>query len=238
MPSCSKFRELVLELTGFDIRNIPASMRNMTPKMFSLAYRKYVMPMMKGAHNMRKKNRVKPMFRGMMPMMPAMPPMPVLPPMPPMPFMNGQGWFGTKKKDDASAQLDDFKSNVKTYREKNIDMQKSTVEASKDQWNQFFEHIMDMQDTFVASLSDDAWSLPWLPDFGIFPREFMERMQEFQKMSKEHFEEQADSFVDFFFQGQEQVNNLVDAVADSGEKDKKTEEPEQTEDGADEHTAQ
>ena len=108
-------------------------------------------------------------------------------------------------------------------------MQKSAVEASKEQWNQFFEHIMDMQDTFVASLSDDAWSLPWLPAFSISPKDFMERVQEFQKMTKEHFTEQADPLVDFCFHGQEQVNNLVDAVVDSGEKDKKTEDPAQAE---------
>ena len=173
-----------------------------------------------------KPNGFMPTFQGMMPMMP---PMPAMPPMPPMPFMNDLGWSGKKNKDDAKERLDDFKSNAKTYREKNIDMQKSAVDASKEQWNQFFDHIMDMQDTFVASLSEDAWSLPWLPAFSVSPKDFMERVQEFQKMTKAHLEEQTDSLVDFYFQGQKQVNNLVDSVVDSGDKEKKTEEPAQAE---------
>ena len=221
-------RELVLKLTGFDIRNIPTSMRNTAPKMFNLAYRKFVMPMMKGVTKMSNKNTTNgfmPMFQGMMPMMPTMPAMPPVPPLPPMPFLNGQGWLSKSGKDDADARLDDFKSNVKTYWEKNIDMQKSSVDASKEQWNQFFDHIIDMQDTFVASLSDDAWSLPFLPAFSMSPKEFMEQVQEFQKMMKDHFVEQADSFADFVIKGQEQAYNMVDAAMENGKKEKETEAP-------------
>lgn len=215
-------RELVMKLTGFDMKNIPASMRNMTPKMFSLAYRKYVMPLMKGANQMsRNKNtpsRFMPMFQGMMPMMPVMPPMPL---MPPMPFAQNTGstaWAWPKKNtDEASARMDDFKSNMKTYCEKNIDMQKSTADASKDQWSQFFEHIMDMERTFVSSMSDDTAALPW---FSISPKEFMERVLEFQEMSNKHFVEQVDSFVDFFFEGQDQAFDLVKTAMDSSSKDK------------------
>ena len=58
----------------------------------------------------------------------------------------------------------------------------------------------------------------------------MKQVQDFQKMSKEHFAEQADSFVDFYFQGQEQVCNMVDSVVDNSGKKQEDAEPVQAED--------
>ena len=214
-------RELVLKLTGFDMRNIPVSLRNMTPKMFNLAYRKYMMPLMEGvtkmSENKNPSNGAMPMFQGVMPTMPAMPMMP------PMPFMqnaNGWGWFGNKSsREDTKAE--DFKSNMKTFWEQMIDMQRSSMDGAKDQWNQFFDHMMDMQETFVAAMPDEIPTLPgfpFMPPFSLSPKDLMNRLMEFQEMANEHLVEQADSAVDFYFKGQEQVCDMVQAAKENKEK--------------------
>jgi acyl-coenzyme A synthetase/AMP-(fatty) acid ligase len=99
-------RELILDLTGFDINDVSGSMMSMMPKMFEIAFRKYVMPIMKESMSMgmgqagNAPNGSMPMFPGMMPpMMPMAPmapmaPMPPAPPMMPMPFMPGAFYWG------------------------------------------------------------------------------------------------------------------------------------------------
>ena len=70
------------------------------------------------------------------------------------------------------------------------------MDNSKEQWSQFFEHLMDMQDLFIESLSEDALSLPGFP-FGqlltVSPKDFMKQVKEFQKMANKYFVEQADT---------------------------------------------
>ena len=224
-------RELVIKLTGFDIHNIPVSLSTMTPKMFNLACRKYIMPLMEGVYSMSNKknnaNGFMPMFQGMMPPMPPMPAMPMMPPMPFMPNREAFGFGNKAGKDDACCE--DFKSGMKKFWEQMLDAQKSSMNGAKDQWNQFFEHMMDMQDTFVDSWPDEMPSLPGFPFApAMSPKDFMKRMKDFQEMTNAHFMEQADSCVDFYFKGQEKTCDMVNAMADSIKAQK--EEAEQTAD--------
>jgi hypothetical protein len=75
-------RELIIKLTGFDIKDIAGSLMNSAPKMLDIAFRKYISPLMKGDRKMTANNA---MPNGMP--MPPMPPMPLMPPMPFMPPM-------------------------------------------------------------------------------------------------------------------------------------------------------
>ena len=139
------------------------------------------------------------------------------PPVPPVPF----GPFGkaSEKSEDQdsnkeknSEKKENIKSVVKSYWTQNIDMQKSSVENKKKQWNQFFDYMMEAQDTFTESIPDDTSSMP----FGkIINKSNMKRLKEFQEMANEHFVEQADSFADFMIKGQEQVYDMVSSAMES-----------------------
>ena len=215
-------RELVIKLTDFDIGNIPASMRTMTPKMLGMAFRKYITPMMKGENKMNKNktdiNGIMPMFQGgkfpmpPMPQMPVMPLMPVMPPMPFVPFQNAWGQSGNQNSSAAGndSMKDNIKSTMKSFWMQNIDMQKSSVDNGKEQWKQFFDYMMEMQETFTASLPEEAASMP----FGFSPKGVMKRVKDFQEMSNKHIVEQADSVVDFCIQGQQQLYDIVSTAMD------------------------
>ena len=151
-------RELVKKLTDFDIGNVPASMRTMTPKMLGLAFRKYLTPMMKGDYKMSKKN-----FNGSMPMFQAgslpVPPLPVVPFMPFGAF--GQGTDQGKVGENRQKQKENIKSTVKTAWMQKIDRKKTSADNGKEQWRQFFDYLMEMQETFCAALPDDTSSMPY-----------------------------------------------------------------------------
>lgn len=205
-------RELVKKLTDFDIGNVPASMRTMTPKMLGLAFRKYLTPMMKGDYKMSKKN-----FNGSMPMFQAgslpVPPLPVVPFMPFGAF--GQGTDQGKVGENRQKQKENIKSTVKTAWMQKIDRKKTSADNGKEQWRQFFDYLMEMQETFCAALPDDTSSMPYGQMLPMSPKAFMERVKDFQKMANEHFVEQADSFADFWIKGQEQLYDMVSSAMES-----------------------
>ena len=205
-------RELVKKLTDFDIGNVPASMRTMTPKMLGLAFRKYLTPMMKGDYKMSKKN-----FNGSMPMFQAgslpVPPLPVVPFMPFGAF--GQGTNQGKVGENRQKQKENIKSTVKTAWMQKIDRKKTSADNGKEQWRQFFDYLMEMQETFCAALPDDTSSMPYGQMLPMSPKAFMERVKDFQKMANEHFVEQADSFADFWIKGQEQLYDMVSSAMES-----------------------
>ena len=205
-------RELVKKLTDFDIGNVPASMRTMTPKMLGLAFRKYLTPMMKGDYKMSKKN-----FNGSMPMFQAgslpVPPLPVVPFMPFGAF--GQGTDQGKVGENRQKQKENIKSTVKTAWMQKIDRKKTSADNGKEQWRQFFDYLMEMQETFCAALPDDTSSMPYGQMLPMSPKAFMERVKDFQKMANEHCVEQADSFADFWIKGQEQLYDMVSSAMES-----------------------
>ena len=220
-------RELVIKLTGFDIGNVPKSMRKMTPKMLDMALRKYFIPIMKGETKMSKKKKTP--FNGFAPMFQG-----GKFPMPPMPF--AFGWAGVqnsgKDDDEKSAQKDNVKSSLLTFWMQNIDMQKSVAESGKKQWNEFFDYLMDIQDTLTATIPDDISYLPFAQFLPVSPKDFMKGMKSFQEMANAHFIEQADSIADFFIKGQEQLYSAAKEI----EKNKAAkEEEEEEEEPAKEH---
>ena len=174
------------------------------------------------------------MFQGMMPMMPAVPVMPFMPP-----FGNGMygmNFYGAgKEKEDTHDWMEAFGSNMETYWDQMIDMQKSSMETAKEQWEQFFEHLMEMMDVFADSLSDEAMAVPFMffgQSFSISPKKFAKWMRKLQKTANEHFMEQADSVNDLVIKGQEQVRDMLCEAKE--EKAEEKEDADGTKDGEDE----
>ncbi len=179
-------RELIIDLTGFDIRDAWRSTMATAPKMINMAFRKYVMPMMKGDGKMSKKKAAFPMF----PMLEE--------------FDWGWEWdWGWDKfQEKTDEKFGEFKGDAKTKWEKAIDLQKSAVDSSKDQYTQFFEYMSEMLDTFAESLPEE---LPWMPSWAKAPKSFRKTMKEWEKMANDFFVQQADSITDFAIKSQEKA---------------------------------
>ena len=224
-------REMVLELTDFDIHNIPGSMNKLAPKLIQLIIDQIPVPFMKGERTMSKKKNT---MKGFMPIFPGMDSKPPVFPFPLIPPMPDPGLWGGKKcgKDDCKEQWDEFESNMDTFWDQMRDMQTSFMDATREQWNTFFEQFLDMQETFIASLPDDAPAIFGLPTMS--PRAFMEKVREFQEMANEHAVEQADSFADFCKKGQklskEAVSEAVENAKAKAEKDAEEEKKDVAED--------
>ncbi len=208
-------REMVLKLSGFDIQNVPRSMLSFTPKMCSMAFRKFLLPLMKGENKMSKKKSFKKKdFAGFMPMFPGM--MPPVPPMPPMPFapdFDNWDWFGTKN----SETTEKMEENFFSFWDHFIDMQKSSMDNAKEQWDQFFANVKEMQENFVDSLPDELPNLPGMSagkKQALSPKAIMKNLQEYQEIAGEHLKAQADTVNDFIIQGQEKTRDVVKETKD------------------------
>ena len=158
-------------------------------------------------------------FGGFMPMFPGM--MPPLPPMPPMPFMpnTDSGWFGMKNNgnNEFGAKMDGWTTNMFSFWDQMIDMQKSSIDGNKSQWEQFFAHMMEMQESFADSLPDELPNLPGMPAAvkKVSPKAVVKKMKEFEELANEHAMEQADTANDFFIQGQEKARDLAKEAKES-----------------------
>ncbi|MBE6473111.1 MAG: hypothetical protein E7Z99_05965 [Coriobacteriaceae bacterium] len=116
-------------------------------------------------------------------------------------------WNGDKEK--SKEQFKKFEGDMKEFWEKSIDIQKSSIDRSKDQYDQFFEYVQDMMDDFAGAFPEE---MPWLPAWAMPPKSFRKEMKEWEKMANEHFKEQMGSMVDFFIQGQEKACAKVPAA--------------------------
>lgn len=200
-------RELVLKLTDFDIENIPQSLWDLAPKLFTMAYNDDVLSLLRDVINMTNEKCDK--FAGFMPKFDGK-----LPPMPPMPFplpkFNKEEAEAKKKKGekDIGGFMDEFDANMLTFWSQVIDMQKSTIESNRDQWLQTFDQLMEMQDTFADSLPKEFPTIPGFSAPSVSPKYLMEELKKFQEMANDHVTEQIDSFVDFYIKSQEQTREV------------------------------
>lgn len=118
-------------------------------------------------------------------------------------------------------RVQNIKSTMKSAWEQRKDRKKETADNRRQQWQQFFDYNLKMQETFINSLPDDVSALPpFLQRLPMSPKAFMERVKEFEIMANEHFMEQADSINDFFSKGKEQLTDLVSAAMEKKEKEK------------------
>lgn len=199
-------RELVIKLTGFDIKDIPRSMMNSMPQMFDIAFRKYVLPIMKGEKKMSKKKKEEfPKF-----------------PLPPLPPIPGAPWNSDEDAEDSpKKKAKKLRSDVQTAWEKSIDMQKSSIDSSKKQYGEFFDYFTGMMDDFADALPEE---LPFMPPCFASPKDVRKSMKEFEAMANEHFITQMDNMTDFFLQSQEKACENLPEI-----KEKKEEQAEATE---------
>lgn len=197
----------------------------MTPKMYDMAFRKYItvlyhsdverrIKMGKKKENM---NGAMPMFQGG-----ALP----VPPVRFAPWGQAGNQEGSKDGEDKKEKIN---STMKSFWSQKIDRKKSNAENNKEQWKRFFNYMMEMQDTFTASLPDDTSSLPYGQLFPMSPKEVMKRLKDFEEMANKHFEEQADSFADFCIKGQEQLYDFVTTAMDNAKARKSEASEEQAE---------
>ena len=207
-------RELVLKLTDFDIDNIPLSLWNLSPKLVAMVYNSDLRPLMKELKNMASNGRDQiqgfmPRFNGNMPFMPPMPPM-----MPPMLFPGFGSWQKPEVKKSDSDRAGELDPNMLTFWDQLIELQKSSIESSRDQWEDFTDQVKEMEDTFSESLPEEFPVLPGFPPLPFTPKEMMDYWQEFEEMSKEHFMDQADSFAVYYIKSQEQARDMMGNISD------------------------
>ena len=115
---------------------------------------------------------------------------------------------------------DDYKAGVKKLLGQMSEMQKSSVESSKEQWNKFFDQVLEMQDTVIESMSDDPISISWLlfgKPYAVSPKEFLKQMKEIEKMTNAHVMEQVDSFVEFSRKKIEMYSAMLGTVVTKAE---------------------
>jgi hypothetical protein len=137
------------------------------------------MPIMKGEEKMSKNKEGK-----MSDFMPLFPPFP----MPDLSDWSKQlGW-----------NAPDFKANWESA----IDGQKSAIDASKDQYEQFFEYMSGMFDSFAEALPEE---LPWMPSWVKPPKAVRKEIKEWEEMANAFFIEMTDSLTDFCVKSQEKA---------------------------------
>jgi hypothetical protein len=117
------------------------------------------------------------------------------------PMMNDWGWSKKERKE----QWKEFKDNMDTLWDQYQDMQKSAKKAWKEQWETFFSQFMDMQQTVADAIPEDAPTLPGMPA----PKEFVEKMKDFQETANEHAVQQADNMFDFMVERQQKAKEVV-----------------------------
>ena len=133
----------------------------------------------------------------------------------PMPLLPMWGWFGDV--DEYKEKWEEFKSTVDTFWDQMIEMQKTSMEAWKEQWDKAFPQLMEMQDKITDNLPEELPTPPGAPVNPIKPKEVMSKVREFQEMANQHAVEQADSALDFCKKGQEQVKATVTETVDKNE---------------------
>jgi len=127
------------------------------------------------------------------------------------PLLMGMSWDKAESKE----QWKDFKANAEKMWDQFQDMQKQAKKAQKEQWANFFAKYLEMQQTFADTLPDEKFALPGMPAAPVSPKEFVEKMKEFQEKANNHAVEQDDSRFEYFMQGQEKVKESVSDVVDN-----------------------
>jgi len=145
----------------------------------------------------------------------------------PVPLIPMWGFPGKKDDDEYEEDWETFKSNLKTFWEQMRDMQKSTIDANKEQWDIFFDYTSKMQDAFIDSLPDEAPE--GIPEPPVSPKEYLKKQKEVREMVKDRATEQADSLLDFAKKSQEHVKETVTDgvknIEDEFKKDKDSDKP-------------
>lgn len=134
-----------------------------------------------------------------------------MPPFPPMvlpipaPFFNGD-------QEEAKAKAKEFKASAKDAWEKSFDMRKSSADGAKEQFDQFFAYILDMQDGFIGTLPEQLPAIPGLPECPVSPKGIAKAAKEFEIMFNDYMVKQVEACVAFAFDAEQKAVEMVPAA--------------------------
>lgn len=138
-------------------------------------------------------------------------------------------WEGNQEK--ATKKAKEFRNEMKSFWEKGIEMQKSALDNSKDQYDQLFASMQETMDSFAEFLPED---MPLMPPCFSSPKSFRKSMKEWEDMLNDYLKEQAGSLTDFAIKSQEKACENMPEVPEPPKKEKKEkkEEPAKEEEAA------
>ena len=140
----------------------------------------------------------------------------------PAPFVPVWEWSNDEVRDE---KWESFKSNAKKIGEQLRDMQMSSIDATRKQWDIFFDGTSKMQESFIDSLPDEAPAFPGFPPFLPLPtKAALKKGKEARDERNRQKKEQFDSFVDDAKKRQAKVKERIsENLKDIEEKAKKKE---------------
>ena len=140
----------------------------------------------------------------------------------PAPFVPVWEWSNDEVRDE---KWESFKSNAKKIGEQLRDMQMSSIDATRKQWDIFFDGTSKMQESFIDSLPDEAPAFPGFPPFLPLPtKAALKKGKEARDERNRQNKEQFDSFVDDAKKRQAKVKERIsENLKDIEEKAKKKE---------------
>lgn len=139
--------------------------------------------------------------------------MPMFPGM--MPPWNGKG----EKSRDAKPMVGAKKlsSDMKSFLNNSIEMQKASANSAKEQFNQLFAYTMGLHDGLATILPGKLPTIPGLPIDPVSPKDLVLYAKEIQELANEHFVKQMDSQVDFFIVAQQKTVEMIPELPDEEE---------------------
>ena len=141
----------------------------------------------------------------------------------PAPFVPVWEWSNDESRDE---KWESFKSNVKTFKEQFEDLQKSSLDAAKEQWDIYFDYTSKMQQTFIDALPDEVPSIPGFPPIfmPVPPKAVLKKGKELREERNKHNKEQFDSEVDYAKKRRDHAEEAIsEGVKNIEEKIKKKE---------------
>ena len=139
--------------------------------------------------------------------------MPMFPGM--MPPWNGKGDKGRDTK--ATAETKKLSSDMKSFLNNSIEMQKASADSAKEQFNQLFAYTMGLHDGLATILPGKLPTIPGLPIDPVSPKDLVMYAKEIQELANEHFVKQMDSQVDFFIMAQQKTVEMIPELPDEDE---------------------
>lgn len=146
--------------------------------------------------------------------------MPIFPGM--MPPWNGKGDKSLDTKATAGAKK--LSSDMKSFLNNSIEMQKASADSAKEQFNQLFAYTMGLHDGLATILPGKLPTIPGLPIDPVSPKDLVMYAKEIQELANEHFVKQMDSQVDFFIVAQQKTVEMIPELPDEEEIEEAAEE--------------
>ena len=131
--------------------------------------------------------------------------------------------------EDHEEDWENIKSTVNTLWKQIEDIQKESIDASKKQWDTFFNQTVKMQESFIDSLPDEAPSVPGLPPMPAPPKKQLKKGKELREERNKRNKEQIDSFLDYAKKRQDYIKDAITDGMNKAEEEVKKKKDSKTE---------